>query len=191
MKSIVDVTDVDSGNVRFSLVNYDWKARIVFPLKQYSERHHIRKAIDETDLTDSKRSNLVKAFHALKTKVFRPKAGDRKWADNVVILITDDSKERSNAKQVKGITRYLKKKKVDVLALGIGQGDFSNLRKIVSKPSDMAVMGSYAELSGFFTAETQTTTDNNPQPIPQPKPEPQPQPESESEAAPTPCKTLI
>ena len=148
-KDIVNDADIDSGSVRVGAIIYSSVAQPQFDLISYSTKTDILAAIDRIPYIPG-RTNTAEALRTIRTKMFRPRKGDRDAIENVVVLISGSQSDRNKRKTIPE-ARKLWSKKVHVYAVGIGLENTQELEAIATPPGaeNSFAVQSYSELPGL------------------------------------------
>ena len=148
-KDIVNDAEIDSGSVRVGAIIYSSVAQKQFDLHSYSTKNDILAAIDRIPYMPGK-TNTAEALRTIRTKMFRPRKGDRDGVENVLVLISGSKSDRNKRKTIPE-ARKLWSKTVHVYAVGIGLDNTQELEGIATPPAaeNSFAVQSYSELSAL------------------------------------------
>lgn len=124
--------------VRVAVVSFSNKAFVNFHLKTYKNKYQLRRAIRMLKY-QSGGTNTYKALRLLRT-VFRRRNGDRKYAPNIAIVVTDG--KSSNSRLTKKAAQRIKRRGVRLFSVAIGH----KVRR-----SELRAMASYPKYKHIFT----------------------------------------
>ncbi|CAG5115730.1 unnamed protein product, partial [Candidula unifasciata] len=124
--------DVDSGEIRVSVVSYSDSAMVQFQLNTYTTKVLMNNAINSLQYRPGG-SNLADALKILRTTVFTRNNGDRPDVNNVVILLSasDANVNAALATQEADSTRSAG---IQIFGVGIGHRSSGLMDSIVSRP---------------------------------------------------------
>lgn len=147
LRDIVKDANIDSGNVRVSLVAYKKKPSVLFNLKKYTTKATLLDAIDKLNPPRAKEGNVAAALDMVRTKVLTEKTGDRLVdAPNVLILLTDaDSKE--NIRKIDTAARAVRDAGSKIYAVGVGLTDANQLMRIAWLPTNVYRPNTFDDLA--------------------------------------------
>ena len=148
-KAIVKDADIDSGSVRVGAIIYSSVAQTQFDLHAYSSKNDIQAAIDRIPYMPG-RTNTAEALRTIRTKMFKPRKGDRNRIENVVVLISGSESDRNKRKTIPE-ARKLWSKKIHVYAVGVGLENTQEIHAIATPPAseNSFAVRSYIELSAL------------------------------------------
>ena len=132
-KDMIKDADIDSGSVRVGALVYSSKAQVQFDLHSYSTKRDIVDALNRIPYIPGK-TNTADALRLMRTKMFRSRKGDRKAAENVVIMVTDSPSDR-NIRKTLPEARKLRGRKVHVYAVGVGLSNTREIEGIATQPA--------------------------------------------------------
>lgn len=132
-KDLLRDADIDSGSVRVGALVYSSGAQIQFDLHTYQSKRDILKAFNRIPYVPG-RTNTADALRSIRTKMFKPRKGDRDDVEDVVILITDSTSDRNVRKTIPE-ARKLWARKIQVNTVGIGLRDTRELDGMATPPA--------------------------------------------------------
>ncbi len=88
IKNIVRDYTIGPNNVRIGIAIFGNDVRPMFQLNSYSDRNQVLRAIDRIPFLDET-TNTPAAIRYMRNVMFTPQNGDRSFAPNSVIIITD------------------------------------------------------------------------------------------------------
>ena len=131
IETILDETDIDSGNVRVGFMTYGTSSEIRSELNGYDNKNEVIDAIYSVEYSGGG-SNTADALLAARSKVFGSRM-DRPDAQNVIILVTDGFSD-INAHRTAQEAELAKQSGIKIYAVGVGFSDTRELDGIASKP---------------------------------------------------------
>ena len=149
MADIVAQLDVHPTRARVGLIYWSDSAALQFPLNRFSNRQDVIQAIKRTPFM-GERTNTASALRMLKDSGFTAANGDRDFARNIALMITDGN---SNINPEDTIPEAIETRVNNVLLLAVAVGKtFVNqleIEGIASEPSDLNIfqVERYSELS--------------------------------------------
>lgn len=130
---IVNNLDITSGAVRVAMVTFSTGAYVHFRLNKYSSVSDVKNGIHNAFFYPGDR-NVADAFDALRRKVFFEVYGDRPEVPDIVLFLTTGNANRNihRTLQEADALHYFD---INILAIGIGEFDHSEMDTIANKPS--------------------------------------------------------
>ena len=140
--------EINDGQVRVALAYFNKKLKVLGDLNQLTTKAAYSDAVQK--IPNNVRSRQARGAAALKkigSRVFRARSGDRPGADNVLVLITDDTADRQQQAALLREAEKLRDSGVKVMAVGVGAAARENeLRSLTSEGRDTLMVAGYEGL---------------------------------------------
>ena len=158
MHDILYDADIDSGNVRVGVVNYNREAKIVFPLDRYLTANAVWRAVMTLPLEQNADANLADGLDQVLEQVFSPSGGDRPDAPNAVIVVTDAESNIDGDKIERYAQRLRHESGARIYTTGIGLKGMSQLQTVATAPGYSFAAGSVEELPSVASSIVQQSS---------------------------------
>ncbi len=124
MKNIVRDFTIGPSNVRIGVATFGNDVQPIFQLNSYTSQYEILNAIDRIPFLDQT-TNTAAAIRYMRTVMFTQRNGDRPFAPNSVIIITDGvPRVPFDVNQARQVTlqeaNLAKSQGINIFAIGIG-----------------------------------------------------------------------
>ena len=88
-----DQLDVDGGEYRIGLMRYSRTGDVQFNLQDYDKNGAgFKRAVDRVSYRNDRETNTDKAIDKVRQRMFKKRQGDRDYARNFILLLTDNDK---------------------------------------------------------------------------------------------------
>lgn len=158
VKALVEELSAPGTNNRFGLVTYSTEPNLIFSLGRYPDPGTVSTAVATTRYTPGSTNTAGGLRTAM--EIFTNNYGNRRDAEDVVILITDGE---SNVQAYNTIPTAdeLKRNSIKILSIGIGISNSDEITRIASSTDDVFQVGGFASLTEVKTDILDTSCREN------------------------------
>ncbi|CAD5113974.1 DgyrCDS3137 [Dimorphilus gyrociliatus] len=146
--SIIQELDIDYGQARVSLTTFSTKSTIHFYLNKFNSNNAALQALKYIQYIYGI-SNVTAALENVTNNVFHYSKGDRRNAENILLLITD-GRWTTSVQEIYKQAENTKKSGIKIMAIGVGVESIKNaiLNKTVSTPirNNLLYVSKYSHL---------------------------------------------
>ncbi|ESO94583.1 hypothetical protein LOTGIDRAFT_118058 [Lottia gigantea] len=134
VQKVVDSLTIGPNNIQIGLVTFGTRIKPYFQLKDHKDKRSVLTAIQSVYAL-GEGTNTGATLKYIREEMFKRENGGRKWADKIVILITDGvSRDRKETMMEGSLSRL---DDIEIFTIGVGYSvDAMELDVIASKPKE-------------------------------------------------------
>ncbi|XP_072268435.1 collagen alpha-4(VI) chain-like isoform X2 [Pyxicephalus adspersus] len=159
MEAVVNDSMVGKENVQFGVVTYGTTPEEQFPLKAYSTKLEVRKAIFA--LKRTKGYTYTGTALEYTQERFDPIYGGRPGIARIIILITDGATTKEDQHKLETVPQSLRNNGFIIFAVGVGKAKPEELQKIAGQPDRWFLVDNYNSLEALHGNITHIVCDES------------------------------
>lgn len=146
LQDMVDSLEIGFDSTRVALVNYASTVQIEFPLKMYSNKVALKRALARVEPLASGTMTGM-AIKTAMERAFTAEAGARLNSTKIskVAIVVTDGRPQDKVEEVSAVAR---ESGIEIYAVGVDRADMTSLRLMASQPHDDHVF--YVETYGVI-----------------------------------------